>query len=425
MANPKLLLVDADPRSVRVLGVSLRSSGYRLTTSSDAIDALAKAESIAPDLVLCDTRLPKTDGYALVRALRARPESARLPVILLSTTDSAEERKRGAELAVDDFLTKPVVVGELLARMQLVLARRLRETIAAAPHGRARFSGSTQELPMVDLLQTFDDTGRSGVVHLRSGVQEAELYFRDGRVVDAELGRLRGEEAVYRVLMWREASFDIELKTITLENVIGGTTEEITMEGMRRLDAWGLLRERLQPVASLFEVDHAQILEQLNGVVRLLDVNKSSSDTGRDDPFQLSALSGITRGLLVPGPEASPDALSANSHREDRRISAQATESDHVAARRPSPADVPVQHATHASASLEEEREEADDEEEELEPLSSGHAPSAAFFGDVVAESQGAPGGTSLLPTTREVRASAERPFEDDMAAAGVPRVAG
>ncbi|MDP9149622.1 MAG: response regulator, partial [Myxococcota bacterium] len=417
MANPKLLLVDADPRSVRILGVSLRSSGYRVTSSSDAIDAMAKAESIAPDLVLCDTRLPKTDGYALVRALRARPESARIPVILLSAKDSAEERKRGAELGVEDFLTKPVIVGELLARIQLVLARRLRESIAAAPHGRARFSGSTQELPMVDLLQTFDETGRSGVVHLRSGVQEAELYFRDGRLVDAELGRLRGEEAVYRVLMWHEASFDIELKTITLENVIGGTTEEITMEGMRRLDAWGLLRERLQPVASLFEVDHAQVLEQLNGVVRLLDVNKSPSDATRDEPFELSALSGITRGLLVPGPDASSPA----EGREGRRIVAQASESAPVAAARPSPAHVPVQ-AIHASAlerEEQEEQEEQEEEDEEQEHRTSGHAPSAPFFGDVVPESQGAPGGVSLLPTTREVRAGAEPPPDDDMAAAG------
>ncbi len=416
MANPKLLLVDADPRSIRVLGVSLRLSGYRVTTSGDAVDALAKAESIAPDFVLCDTRLPQTDAYSLVRAFRSRPESARIPVILLSSKESAEERKRGLDLGVEDYLTKPVVVGELLARIHLVLARRLRENIAAEPPpggGRTRFSGSTQELPMVDLLQTFDATGRSGVVHLRSGVQEADLYFRDGKVVDAELGRLRGEEAVYRVLMWDDASFDIELKSITLENVVGGSTEEILMEGMRRLDAWGLLRERLQPVASLFEVDHAQVLEQLNGVVRLLDVKQPTSDARPDRPFELSALSNITRGLLVPGPEAGPRPEEGNRLPADTR----ASEPTPVAAAFASSVEAPVARAVEPSSQVSAPQSESEDREEERK---SGHAPSAPFFGDVALADHGAQQGTSLLPTTREVEPR-EQAFDDDMAAAGVP----
>ena len=67
VAKQKLLLVDADPRSVRVLEVSLKKAGYSVTTATDGLDALAKIESLTPDLVLSDTRLPKLDGYTLVR----------------------------------------------------------------------------------------------------------------------------------------------------------------------------------------------------------------------------------------------------------------------------------------------------------------------------------------------------------------------
>ena len=70
MAKQKLLLVDADPRSVRVLEVSLKKAGYSVTTATDGLDALAKIESLTPDLVLSDTRLPKLDGYSLVRKLK-------------------------------------------------------------------------------------------------------------------------------------------------------------------------------------------------------------------------------------------------------------------------------------------------------------------------------------------------------------------
>ena len=65
MAKKQLLLVDADPRSVRVLEVSLRKAGYSVTTATDGQDALAKVEFSAPDLVLTDTRLPRLDERAI------------------------------------------------------------------------------------------------------------------------------------------------------------------------------------------------------------------------------------------------------------------------------------------------------------------------------------------------------------------------
>ena len=70
MAKQQLLLVDADPRSLRVLEVSLKKAGYSVTTAHDGADALAKIELSTPDLILSDTRLANVDGYALVRRLK-------------------------------------------------------------------------------------------------------------------------------------------------------------------------------------------------------------------------------------------------------------------------------------------------------------------------------------------------------------------
>ena len=83
MAKQQLLLVDADPRSVRVLEVSLKKAGYSVTTAKDGLDALAKIEVSTPDLILSDTKLPNLDGYALrqaaQRATRVGGHSGRLP----------------------------------------------------------------------------------------------------------------------------------------------------------------------------------------------------------------------------------------------------------------------------------------------------------------------------------------------------------
>jgi CheY-like chemotaxis protein len=324
LAKQKLLLVDADPRSVRVLEVSLKKAGYSVTTATDGLDALAKIESLTPDLVLSDTRLPKLDGYTLVRKLKERPEWSSIPIVFLTSQKSIEDKIRGLELGVEDYLTKPIFVRELIARVNLLLARRTQENITAnrtSLAGRTRFSGSTQDMAVVDLLQTFEVSRKSGVCHLHGGTQDAHIYFRDGKVVDAELGRLRGEEAIYRALIWNEAAFEVEFKTIGNEDVIGGSTQAILMEGMRRVDEWGRLCEQLPPLTTVFEIDHQQLLErlneipdELNGILRLFDAERTLSQVVDDSPFEdLSTLSTITKlyfeGLLVLKPETSDPAL--------------------------------------------------------------------------------------------------------------------
>jgi DNA-binding response OmpR family regulator len=319
VAKQKLLLVDADPRSVRVLEVSLKKAGYSVTTATDGLDALAKIESLTPDLVLSDTRLPKLDGYSLVRKLKERVEWAGIPIVLLTSQKSIEDKIRGLELGVEDYLTKPIFVRELIARVNLLIAKRTQENITASKSGpmsgRTRFSGSTQDMAVVDLLQTFEVSRKGGVVHLRSGVHEGHIYFRDGKVVDAQLGRLRGEEAIYRTLIWNEATFEVEFKPVPNDDVIGGSTQAILMEGMRRVDEWGRLCEQIPPLTTVFEIDHAQLLErlneipdELNGILRLFDGKRTLTDVVDDSPFEdLSTLSTITKlffeGLLIPSEE--------------------------------------------------------------------------------------------------------------------------
>ena len=167
MAKLKLLLVDADPRSVRVLEVSLRKAGYSVTTARDGADALEKLELAPADLVLSDTRLPGVDGYEFVRKLKERSEWAGIPVVFLTSQKSIEDKIRGLELGVEDYLTKPIFVRELIARVNLLLARRTRDGIAThkptTVAGRTRFSGSILDMGVVDLLQTFEVSRKTGV----------------------------------------------------------------------------------------------------------------------------------------------------------------------------------------------------------------------------------------------------------------------
>lgn len=314
MAKKKILLVDADPRSLRVVEVSLRKAGYNVACAEDGEAALAIFEAQQPDLVICDTKLPKLDGYALVRRLKEQPETASTPIVFLATTRSVEDKIRGLELGVEDYLTKPIFVRELLARVNVVLARRAQESLVTQKSStlRTRFAGSTADMTVIDLLQTFEISRKSGSITFKDGARLGHVWFKEGRLIDAEVAALRGEEAVYRLLVWGEADFEVDFGLSDHEEVVEMTTSTLVMEGMRRADEWGRLIEQLPPLGTVFEVDHVKLLDrlseipdELNGILRLLDGRRTFAEIVDESPFEdLSTLSTLSKlyfeGLLVP-----------------------------------------------------------------------------------------------------------------------------
>ena len=79
MAKQRLLIVDSDARSLRVLEVSLRKAGYNVTTAVDGLDALAKVKTEPPDLIISDTSMPEMDGYAFAKEVKSNQEWAAIP----------------------------------------------------------------------------------------------------------------------------------------------------------------------------------------------------------------------------------------------------------------------------------------------------------------------------------------------------------
>lgn len=312
MAKQQLLLVDADPASVRVLEVSLKKAGFSVTTAADGQDALSKLELSSPDLILTDTRLPRVDGYELVRRIKEMPPLASVPIVFLTSQKSVEDKIRGLELGVEDYLTKPIFVRELIARVHMLLARRTHQRMSGSLPGsrRTTLSGDLADMGVVDLLQTLEMGRKSGIAKLHDKQLEAKIYFRDGKVVDAEHGRLKGEEAIYRCLIWVGGTFEVEFEPIDRDEVILTSTQGLLMEGMRRVDEWGRLCEQLPPLNTIFRVDGKllaerlnEIPDELNGVLRLFDGTRTLMDVVDESPFEdLSTLSTVTKlyfeGLL-------------------------------------------------------------------------------------------------------------------------------
>src|SRR5947207_13006973 len=165
---------------------------------------------------------------------------------------------------------------------------------------------------VVDLLQTIEVSRKSGVARITDGKRMAHVYFREGKLVDADMGKLRGEEAIYRALLWTSGNFEVEFKPVDNPEMISTSTQGLLMEGMRRVDEWGRLSEQLPSLDVVFDVDHETLVErlteipdELNAILRLLDGRRNLMDIIDESPFDdLSTLSVISKlyfeGLLVP-----------------------------------------------------------------------------------------------------------------------------
>ena len=118
MTKQNLLVVDADPRSLRVLEVSLRNAGYNVAGCPSVGKAFEILHTNKPDLILSDTTFADMNGFEFVEQLRQNGDWSEIPFMFLSSDGSIESKIRGLELGVEDYLTKPIAKGELLARMR-------------------------------------------------------------------------------------------------------------------------------------------------------------------------------------------------------------------------------------------------------------------------------------------------------------------
>jgi CheY-like chemotaxis protein len=114
----KILVVDDSSKITTALGGALRSEGYQVLTANDGVHGLKIAFSQKPDLILCDAVMPKLDGYGLMRAIKANPATAEIPMILLTAKASPEEEHRALKSGFHDFIAKPMMTVRVVSRVK-------------------------------------------------------------------------------------------------------------------------------------------------------------------------------------------------------------------------------------------------------------------------------------------------------------------
>jgi two-component system alkaline phosphatase synthesis response regulator PhoP len=122
--SKKILIVDDNVELLELLCLNFKGAGFAIATATNGVDALMKARSLSPDLILLDLILPELDGFAVCEILRNDPATASIPVIMLTGLTSQFSRIAGLEAGANECLTKPISPKYLISKVKDLVRQR-------------------------------------------------------------------------------------------------------------------------------------------------------------------------------------------------------------------------------------------------------------------------------------------------------------
>ena len=176
--SPLILVIEDEASLTTLLRYNLESHRFRVASIENGGDAMSTIASTKPDLVLLDWMLPRVSGIEICRKIRRDPETHNLPVILLTARGEESDRVRGLDCGADDYVVKPFVISELIARIGAVLRR-------AAPTSAAQ-SLASSDITMDLASYRVSRSGRS--IHLGPTEYRLLRHFMEhpGRVLSRD-----------------------------------------------------------------------------------------------------------------------------------------------------------------------------------------------------------------------------------------------
>lgn len=132
----KILIVDDDPETLRLVRMILQRQNYDVVTASNGMQGITMARTEQPDLILLDVMMPDLDGYQVCQQIRSNPETAPIPIIMFTAKTQVEDKVAGYDAGVDDYITKPIHPAELAAHIRSLLSRRRPAGDLKAAQGR-------------------------------------------------------------------------------------------------------------------------------------------------------------------------------------------------------------------------------------------------------------------------------------------------
>ena len=194
--SARILIVDDQPASVKLLAAKLTNEYYQVLTAQDGPTALEAVERDAPDLVMLDVMMPGMDGFDVCRRIKQNPKHTHIPVVIVTALGSQEDRVRGLKAGADDFLTKPVDDTTLFARVRsLVRLKHMLEQWRMREATSERLGFTTEAMEGMDdgtgarIILVDDSTIQKENISRALGIDNDHItviddYDASGKIVD-------------------------------------------------------------------------------------------------------------------------------------------------------------------------------------------------------------------------------------------------
>jgi CheY-like chemotaxis protein len=303
----RILIVEPDESTRRILDLSLRHAGFSVAMAANLEEATRRLPE-HPDLIIAAAEDPAV--LAFCRQVKQTTDGIPPAVVLILEPD-LESKRRALDAGADDFLSRPLYVQDAVARARALLQRRERERLELSAREGERFGSVIDDVPLVDLLRVIAAHQRSGVaLVLNADGARGEIFFRQGKVVDCEVGRLSGRDAVYRLFCWTGGRLEVEWKSIRRKDIVEMSPQDLLMESLRQVDEWRRLLAEMPPLDTIFEVDYrllaerlADIPDEVNRILRLFDGMRTFmqviDDCGLPDLDGIAAIGKLLRERIV------------------------------------------------------------------------------------------------------------------------------
>jgi CheY-like chemotaxis protein len=234
--KPNILLVDDNPMVLRLLEQAVTPLASVIAATS-ASEALRRAAETVPDLLVTDFQMPEMDGSQLVEALRAKPITSAIPVIVMASRSNIEKLKP-LHSSVEDFLEKPFFVKDAVLRIRRVLDKVALERMAREAPDETLVRGSLAQMNVIDLVQSLEMGRKTCRLTLARDSETCQMFFTEGQISHALFGESSGDQAVYKALAWigPAGNFQIDFSASSPEHTTTHSTQGLLMEGLRLLD---------------------------------------------------------------------------------------------------------------------------------------------------------------------------------------------
>lgn len=247
--NKKILIADSDKKLTTSLKGVLMDRGYDAIISHDGATALNKALSEMPGVIVLSVALPTIDGIKLSQILRSNPRTENIPFIFLSESDIHIPHFQSHR---DSLFIKPINVDEVAARIYSIFDK-IEKTLEVSREGKL-IEGGLSEISLPDLLQMFSMNKKDGRLCLTRGKDKGDIWLQDGNIIDAAIGEVAGEKALFRLLTWKSGNFKFLPAKVTEPQKINRATDNLIMEGLRQYDEWESLKEKFPPMDARLKV---------------------------------------------------------------------------------------------------------------------------------------------------------------------------